>query len=371
MTAAKSVEGLGIASAQGEEERSDVVGMNGVTTTLTLDAMGGDHGPSVVVPAAVEALQRHADLRLVLVGQEQAIAEHLAQLQAQETDRLTIRHCSQLVEMDESPSIAMRNKRDSSMRVALDMVKAGEADGCVSAGNTGALMATARYLLKTLPGIDRPAIMSTIPSKGGATHMLDLGANVDCKAEHLFQFAVMGAVVGEAVYGIQRPRVGLLNIGEEEIKGNDQVKRAAEMLGTSEEINYIGYIEGGGIFSGEADIVVCDGFVGNVALKSSEGVASLISDYMRMEFRRNTFTRLAGLVALPVLKSLRRKIDPRQYNGASLLGLRAVAMKSHGSADSFSFGRAIDTAVVEARQKVPGLINERIGGVLSGFRRKR
>jgi glycerol-3-phosphate acyltransferase PlsX len=333
--------------------------------------MGGDHGPCVVVPAAVEAVKRHPGLRIVLVGREEQIAGELEQHNAQGSYKLDIRHCSQVVEMDESPSLALRNKRDSSMRVALDMVKAGEADGCVSAGNTGALMATARYLLKTLPGVDRPAIMSTMPTKGGATHVLDLGANVDCKAEHLFQFAVMGAVVGEAVYGIQRPRVGLLNIGEEEIKGNEQVKRAADMLSNSEEINYTGYIEGDGIFAGEADIVVCDGFVGNVALKSSEGVASLISDYMRKEFRRNLLTRLVGVVALPVLNSLKRRIDPRQYNGASLLGLRAVAMKSHGSADSFAFGRAIDTAVVEAQQKVPSRIDERIGGLLGGFRRRR
>ncbi|BAU58010.1 phosphate:acyl-ACP acyltransferase PlsX [Halorhodospira halochloris] len=358
-------------NAQSKDRGADAVGADGVTTTLTLDAMGGDYGPSVVVPAAVDAIKRHKDLRLILVGRESAIAEQLDKLQAPDSGRLITRHCSQVVEMDESPSIALRNKRDSSMRVALDMVKAGEADGCVSAGNTGALMATARYLLKTLPGIDRPAIMSTIPAKGGATHMLDLGANVDCKAEHLFQFAVMGSVAIEAVYGIERPRVGLLNIGEEDIKGNDQVKKAAEMLSNAEEINYTGYIEGDGVFSGEADIVVCDGFVGNVSLKSSEGVASLISDYMRMEFHRNILTRLAGLVALPVLKSLRRRIDPRQYNGASLLGLRAVAMKSHGSADSFSFGRAIDTAVVEAEQNVPGLIGERIGGLLGGFRRRR
>ncbi|MBK1734627.1 phosphate acyltransferase [Halorhodospira abdelmalekii] len=341
------------------------------TTTLTLDAMGGDHGPCVVVPAAVEALERHPDLNLVLVGLREPLAAEFKRLGVSESSRLQVRYCTQVVGMDESPSLALRSKRDSSMRVALDMVKAGEANGSVSAGNTGALMATARYLLKTLPGIDRPAIMSTIPTRGGATHMLDLGANVDCKAEHLLQFAVMGAVVAEAVYGIERPRVGLLNVGEEEIKGNDQVKRAAEMLAGAEEINYTGYVEGDGIFKGEVDIVVCDGFVGNVALKCSEGVAALIADYMRMEFHRNLLTRLAGAVALPVLKSLRRRIDPRQYNGASLLGLRGVALKSHGSADVLAFGRAIDTAVVEARQGVPGRIDERIGGLLSGFRRRR
>ena len=327
--------------------------------TISLDAMGGDHGPGVVVPAALEALERHPGLRLVLVGQESPIREELHRLKASESDRLTIRPCSQVVEMDDPPSQALRNKRDSSMRVALELVKDGSADGCVSAGNTGALMATARYLLKTLPGIDRPAIMTTIPTRGGATHMLDLGANVDCTADHLFEFAVMGAVAAEATYGHEGPRVGLLNIGEEEIKGNEQVKRAAQMLAEADQINYIGYVEGDGIFKGEADIIVCDGFVGNVALKTSEGVASLISDYMRTEFQRNLLTRLSGLLAMPVLRSLRRRIDPRQYNGASLLGLRGVALKSHGSADAFAFGRAIDTAVREVEQGVPDLINAR------------
>ncbi|MBK1726426.1 phosphate acyltransferase PlsX [Halorhodospira neutriphila] len=336
------------------------------TTTLSLDAMGGDYGPEAVVPAALGALERHPELHITLVGQRPRLLEELERQRAGEPERLTIHHCNEVVGMDEPPSQALRYKRDSSMRVALERVRAGEADGCVSAGNTGALMATARYLLKTLPGIDRPAIMSTIPSRGGATHMLDLGANIDCTAEHLFQFAVMGAVATEAIHGVERPRVGLLNIGEEEIKGNEQVKRAAGLLSASEPINYVGYIEGDGIFTGEADIVVCDGFVGNVALKSSEGVAALISEYMRTEFRRTLLTRLAGLVAMPVLKALRRRIDPRQYNGASLLGLRGVALKSHGSADAFAFGRAIDTAVLEVQQGVPGLIEARIEPLLAG-----
>ncbi len=332
--------------------------------TLSLDAMGGDHGPSVVVPAALKALERHPHLHVVLVGQEEAVRAHLDGAEGSGVERIHVRHCTQVVAMDEPPSQALRSKKDSSMRVALEMVKDGAADGCVSAGNTGALMATARYLLKTLPGIDRPAIMGTIPTIGGATHMLDLGANVDCTGEHLFQFGVMGAVATEAVYGLERPRVGLLNIGEEEIKGNESVKHAAELLLDSDEIHYTGYVEGDGVFKGEADVVVCDGFVGNVALKSSEGVASLISEYMRREFRRNLLSRVAGLIALPVLRSLRRCIDPRQYNGASLLGLRGVALKSHGSADSFAFGRAIDTAVREAEQRVPELINARIERLL-------
>ncbi|MCG5531863.1 phosphate acyltransferase PlsX [Halorhodospira sp. 9621] len=331
---------------------------------LSLDAMGGDHGPSVVVPAALRALERHPHLHVVLVGQEETLREHLRAERYGDAERVSVRHCTQVVAMDEPPSQALRSKKDSSMRVTLEMVKAGEADGCVSAGNTGALMATARYLLKTLPGIDRPAIMSTLPTLDGATHMLDLGANVDCTGDHLFQFAVMGAVAAEAVHGVERPRVGLLNIGEEEIKGNESVKHAAELLLESREIHYTGYIEGDGIFKGEADVVVCDGFVGNVALKSSEGVASLISEYMRREFRRNPLSRIAGLIALPVLRSLRGRIDPRQYNGASLLGLRGVALKSHGSADSFAFGRAIDTAVREAEQGVPDLINARIERLL-------
>ncbi len=332
-------------------------------TTLSLDAMGGDHGPRVVVPAATQALERHPDLHLVLVGQEPDLREQL-QAHGAGTERISIRHCSQVVGMDEPPSQAMRNKRDSSMRVALDMVRSGEADGCVSAGNTGALMATARYLLKTLPGIERPAIMSTIPTWDGATHMLDLGANVDCSSDHLFQFAVMGAVAAEATHDLAQPRVGLLNVGEEEIKGNEQVKQAAERLGAAEELHYIGYVEGDGVYRGEADVVVCDGFVGNVALKTSEGVASLISGYLRSEFQRNLLTRLAGLVAWPVLRSLRGRIDPRQYNGASLLGLRGVALKSHGSADTFAFGRAIDTAAREAEQGVPNLIEARIERLL-------
>ncbi len=332
--------------------------------TLSLDAMGGDHGPSVVVPAALQALERHPDLGLVLVGQEEPLHAELRRNKAEESERLRIRSCTQVVAMDDPPSQALRNKRDSSMRVALAMVSDGDADGCISAGNTGALMATARYMLRMLPGVDRPAIMTTIPTRDGATHMLDLGANVECEAEHLFQFAAMGAVAAEATYDQVSPRVGLLNVGEEEIKGNDQVKQAAGMLTQTDELNYIGYVEGDGVYRSEADVVVCNGFVGNIALKTSEGVAGMISEYMRREFRRNLLTQVAGVVALPVLRSLRRRIDPRQYNGASLLGLRGVALKSHGSADIFSFGRAIDTAVREAGQDVPKLIEARIERLL-------
>lgn len=334
-------------------------------TTIALDAMGGDHGPGVTVPAALDVLQRRRELHIILVGDERAIEDELKSASAEVRERITLTAASQVVEMDDPPSQALRVKRDSSMRVAINQVRQGQAEAAVSAGNTGALMATARYVLKTLPGIDRPAICTTLPRIGGATRMLDLGANVDCTAEHLFQFAVMGSVLAEALDGIDQPRVGLLNIGEEEIKGNDQVKQAAQILAES-QLNYIGYVEGDDVFRGNADIIVCDGFVGNVSLKTSEGVAALISHYMRQEFRRNPFSKLAGLLARPTLRRFRSRIDPRQFNGASLLGLRGIAIKSHGSADVKSYGYAIETAMREARTDVPGLIDERLDQVLSG-----
>jgi len=334
------------------------------TVTIALDAMGGDHGPSVVVPAALDMLQRNPHVRLILVGQETLLREELVRNSAEESGRLLIQHASQSISMDESPSQALRLKKDSSMRVAINLVKSGEAQACVSAGNTGALMATARYVLKTLPGIDRPAIITTIPSIGGYTRMLDLGANVDCSAEHLFQFAVMGSVLAEALDNTESPSIGLLNIGEEDIKGNDQVKQAARIIAAS-DLNYFGYVEGDDIFKGKVDVVVCDGFVGNVALKSSEGVASIIAHYMREEFSRNWLTKLAAFVALPVLKRLRKRIDPRQFNGASLLGLRGTVLKSHGGADVVAFRHAIESAVLEAAKCVPALIDQRLDAMLS------
>jgi glycerol-3-phosphate acyltransferase PlsX len=324
---------------------------------IALDGMGGDVGPEVVVPAALRVLKRASDsLRLILVGQEDVLQACLAKCHAQSDPRLLIRHASQLVSMDESPAQALRVKKDSSMRVAINLVKQGEADACVSAGNTGALMATARFVLKTLPGIDRPAICTTLPTVRGHTRVLDLGANVDSKAEHLLQFAVMGSVLA-MVNGIAQPRVGLLNIGEEEIKGNEQVKDAARLLAATHDLNYIGFVEGDGIFLDDVDVVVCDGFVGNVALKSSEGVAKLIRYFMTQEFKRNLLTRLAGLVALPVLRAFGHKIDPRRYNGASLLGLQGIVIKSHGSADDLAFANAIEVAILEAKQLVPQQIN--------------
>ena len=320
--------------------------------------MGGDHGPSVVVPAAFRFLGERDDLRLILVGREEAIRRYLPQ-QAADDERVQIRHTSQEVGMDEPPSKALRGKKDSSMRVAIDLVKQGEADACVSAGNTGALMATARFVLKTLPHIDRPAIITAIPALDGQTHMLDLGANVDCAAEHLFQFAVMGSELVRAVEGIEAPRVGLLNIGEEEIKGNDQVRAAHELLAAS-SLNYIGYVEGDDIYIGDVDVIVSDGFVGNVALKASEGVAKLIAQMLKRRFGRNLLTRLSGLIALPVLRGFRDDVDPRRYNGASLVGLRGIVIKSHGGADALAFEHALRIADWEIRSRVIARIEHEV-----------
>ncbi|EGV52320.1 phosphate acyltransferase PlsX [Candidatus Endoriftia persephone] len=309
--------------------------------TISLDAMGGDHGAAVVVPAALDYLRNDPDVCLILVGNEALLREKVGGHSF--GDRLRFHHASQEVGMDELPSKALRGKKDSSMRVAINLVKEGVADACVSAGNTGALMATSRFVLKMLPNVDRPAIITALPSIEGQTYMLDLGANVDCSAEHLFQFAVMGSEQVSAVADISNPRIGLLNIGQEEIKGNEQVKGAHELLAAS-SLNYIGYVEGDDVFKGGVDVVVADGFVGNVALKSSEGVAKMISHAMKESFRRNWLTKLAGLAAMPVLKAFRRRIDPRRYNGASLLGLRGIVIKSHGGADQLAFENAIGIA---------------------------
>ena len=332
--------------------------------TIALDAMGGDHGPRVVVPAAVAVLAEHPELKLILVGNQETLAPVLRKHKTRRGEQLAVQHASQQVDMDELPSQALRTKKDSSMRVALNLVKDGVADACVSAGNTGALMATARHVLKTLPGIDRPAIITALPSSEGHTHMLDLGANVDSSPEHLFQFAVMGSVLATAVDGIERPRVGLLNIGQEEIKGNERVKEAARMLAAS-SLNYIGFVEGDAIYLGGVDVVVCDGFVGNVAIKTSEGLAKMIRHYIKREFTRHPLAYLAGIAALPVLKALRRKIDPRRYNGASLLGLQGIVIKSHGGADAVAFGNAIKIALLEVNKAVPQRISKHLEALLS------
>lgn len=321
--------------------------------------MGGDHGPGVTVPAALKALECYADLSLELVGDADILRHTLAQLGAPEHERLRLRHASQRVEMDDLPSQTLRTKKDSSMRVAIDLIKSGEADACVSAGNTGALMATARFVLKTLPGIDRPAICTAMPGIDGHTHVLDLGANVDSSSEELFQFAVMGAVLTSAVGSKERPTVALLNVGEEEIKGNDRVKQTAALLAAS-PLNYVGFVEGDDLFKGKVDVIVCDGFVGNIALKAAEGVARMLGQFAREEFGRSLWTRLAALIGRPVLRALKHRADPRQYNGASLLGLRGIVVKSHGSADAVSFLRAIEEARLEVEKKVPERIAERL-----------
>ncbi len=319
--------------------------------------MGGDFGADVVVPAALEYLKRDKESRLILVGREEVLREKIGSHSF--GDRLSIRHASEVVEMDDLPSKALRGKKDSSMRIAIELVKSGEADACVSAGNTGALMATSRFVLKMLPNIDRPAIITALPSIEGQTYVLDLGANVDCTSEHLFQFAVMGSEQVSAVAEIANPRIGLLNIGQEEIKGNEQVRGADELLSKS-SLNYVGYVEGDDIYKGGTDVIVADGFVGNIALKSSEGVAKMISHFMKQEFKNNPLTMLAGLVALPVLRSLRRRIDPRRYNGASLLGLRGIVIKSHGGADKLAFANAISIAKKEVLTDVPRRIAEQV-----------
>jgi glycerol-3-phosphate acyltransferase PlsX len=328
--------------------------------TVAIDVMGGDHGPHVTIPAAIKCLARDDTLNIILVGSQDAIEAELKARHAKPGPRLRIRHASEVVAMDESPALALRNKKDSSMRVAIDLVKSGEADACVSAGNTGALMATARFVLKTLPGIDRPAIATFMPSLKGPVLMLDLGANVDCTAEHLFQFALMGSMLAAVVNHKDRPTVGLLNIGEEEIKGNEVVKRAAELIRASHLINFYGNVEGDDIYKGTTEVVVCDGFVGNVSLKSAEGLAKMISTLLRQEFRRNLLTKLAGLIALPVMSAFKRQVDPRRFNGATLLGLRGVVVKSHGGADRFAFEHAVEAAVEEVQGNVLKRISDQL-----------
>lgn len=327
--------------------------------TVAVDAMGGDHGPRVTVAAALRCVVRDPDLTIVLVGQKEVLEQVLRAKRASVHDRLLIVHAEQVVGMDESPALAMRNKKQSSMRIAIDLVKSGEAAACVSAGNTGALMATARFVLKMLPGIERPAIASELPTISGRVVMLDLGANVDCSPEHLLQFAVMGSVLVSAMDHNEAPSVGLLNIGEEDIKGNETVKRASELLRHS-GLNFYGNVEGDDIYKGTTDVVVCDGFVGNVALKTSEGLAKMVSTMLREEFSRHFLTRIAAVIAWPVLSAFKRRVDPRRYNGATLLGLRGVVIKSHGGADRFSFEQAIDRAARAAREAVLERISEKM-----------
>jgi glycerol-3-phosphate acyltransferase PlsX len=311
--------------------------------------MGGDHGLPVTVPAAVSFLSSETSATLLLVGREDEIRAALGKHRRVDSSRLRIVHADEVVGMDESPATALRNKRQSSMRLAINAVKDGEADACVSAGNTGALMAISRFVLKMLDGMDRPAIATQLPNRlGGLTTMLDVGANVDCEPEHLLQFAMMGAALVTALDGKERPSVGLLNIGEELIKGNDTVKRAAELLRAT-ELNFVGNIEGNDIYSGKADVVVCDGFVGNVALKTSEGLAQMLGGFIREEYERHLFTRMMAVLSFPVLRRFKQRLDHRRFNGAALVGLRGVVVKSHGSADAFAYEAALRRALDSVR----------------------
>jgi glycerol-3-phosphate acyltransferase PlsX len=326
---------------------------------IALDCMGGDHGVHVTLPAAASFLSHNPDAGVILVGQEKVLRAELKQAGLSGDPRVRVQPASEVVAMDEPVAVALRSKRDSSMRVAVDLVKAGDADACVSAGNTGALMAISRFVLKMLPGVERPAIASMVPTRRGRTCILDLGANVDCSPVDLLQFAIMGSVLYGVVEQVEQPSVGLLNIGAEEIKGNEVVKQAAELLKTS-GLNFYGNVEGNDIYKGSTDVIVCDGFVGNVFLKSSEELARMLRDYLREEFTRNWFSKLCGLIALPVINHFRLRVDPRRYNGASLLGLRGIVVKSHGSADSFAFEVAIKRAWDEARSGIIQRISERM-----------
>jgi len=330
-----------------------------VDVTLAIDAMGGDHGTSVTVPAAIEYLKQFPGDTIVLVGIPDAIETELRALGARTGAHLRIHPASEVVGMNELPQSALRGKKDSSMRVGINLVKSGEALACVSAGNTGALMATARYVLKTIPGIDRPAIASYLPTQKGQICMLDLGANTDCTAEHLLQFALMGSTLVTALEHKPNPTIGLLNIGSEDIKGNEVVKQAAELLRAS-DLNFFGNVEGNDIFMGTTDVVVCDGFVGNVALKTTEGLAQMLGGFLREEFGRNMFTKLAAIAAMPVLNAFKRRVDHRRYNGASFLGLKGIVVKSHGSADVLAFRCAIERAAEEAREDMLQHISEHV-----------
>jgi glycerol-3-phosphate acyltransferase PlsX len=336
-----------------------------VSLTIAIDAMGGDFGPETTIPASVNCLKSNLKLSIILVGDEQVLKGHVADEMPNYPGRLSIHHASEIVEMHEAPAKALKNKKDSSMRVAINLVRDGQAAACVSAGNTGALMAKARFVLKMIPGIERPAIVSTLPSIHGHSHVLDLGGNVDSSAEQLFQFGVMGSEVVKAVDNIEQPRIGLLNIGEEETKGNEQVKAAAKLLANS-DLNYVGYVEGNSLCAGNnVDLIVTDGFVGNVALKTIEGTAFMISQLMKEEFNKNIFTKLGALFSFPVLKAFKKRIDPRLYNGASFVGIRGLVIKSHGGADPLAFETAIQLAIVEAEKDVAQKISDKVESILA------
>jgi phosphate acyltransferase len=342
---------------------------------IAIDAMGGDHGPSITIPAALQFLDHSPGARVTLVGRTEAIQAELKRAGAQalltaSPARLIIVDAPDVVGMDEDIRSAIRNKKNSSMRVAIDLVKSGEAHACVSSGNTGALMGTAKFVLKTLPGIDRPAICAALPTRKGVTYALDLGANADCSPEHLLQFAIMGAMLVTAVDNNPSPSVGLLNIGSEDIKGNEKVKAAGELLKAS-HLNFYGNVEGTDIYKGTTDVVVCDGFVGNVMLKTSEGIAKMMGDFLKAEYEKNIFRKMAAVASYAVIKGFKARVDHRHYNGAALLGLKGVVVKSHGSADAYSFFKAITRAASEVEHDLLALITKEmdrlhVEGLMSG-----
>ena len=333
--------------------------------TIAIDAMGGDHGPKVTVPAAAKILKQHADVQIILVGNEQQISR-LVKRNHLPSERIEIVHASQTVEMDESPAVALRTKKDSAMRVAINLVKEGRAQACVSAGNTGALMATARFVLKTIPGVSRPAIVVDMPTlkKDKVVRLLDLGANVDCTPEQLVQFAIMGSTLVSAVEGEHNPKVALLNIGSEDIKGNEVVKQTSELLSNSKAVNYIGFVEGNHIFNGEADVIVCDGFVGNVLLKTSEGVVKVLTTLIKRAAKISFLHKLALLPAVWALRGTMSDIDPRNHNGTIFIGLNGIVVKSHGHAKAHAFANAIEVALKEVSQNIPELISGRVASLV-------
>jgi glycerol-3-phosphate acyltransferase PlsX len=339
-----------------------------MTIKISIDCMGGDHGPSVTVPAALSFVNRETDAELILVGREEIIRAELVRLKASAHPRLSVVNASEVVEMDDSLEVALRRKKDSSMRVAINLVKQGAAQASVSAGNTGALMAVSRYVLKTLPGVDRPAICTILPNqKDGPTYMLDLGANVDCEALHLHQFALMGSALVSAVEGHARPTVGLLNVGAEDIKGNEVVKQTAELLHADHAkglLNFYGNVEGNDIFEGTTDIVVCDGFVGNVTLKAAEGLGRMVKGVLKSELSKGWINMLGAVIAYRALKQVSQRLNPSRYNGASLLGLRGLVFKSHGGADAYGFEWAIKRAYDAARHDVLARIEKSIAELM-------
>lgn len=340
------------------------------SVTIAVDAMGGDHGIKTTIPAVARALGEHPQLNLILVGNQKILERALSKYKLASHPRIRIQHASEVVEMDELPSQALRYKRDSSMRVAINLVKEGQAQACVSAGNTGALMATSRFVLKMLPGIDRPAIVYAMPGVNPATgkrvavHMLDLGANVDCTAEHLYQFAIMASVRRSLIDNISKPRVALLNIGEEEMKGLDNIKEAAKLITACPALNYSGFVEGNDIFADKADVIVCDGFIGNVALKTAEGTAKFISYMVKDAFKSNLLNRICAVLALPALLKIKKNLDMRRYNGASFLGLKGIVIKSHGGADDLAFSTAITEALSEVDKNIPNQIHAQVEALL-------